>query len=192
MRDLLAVAYGAAVTAVIVLVAVLLFAGCPQRGYGPWFYQDVTAYRLPSQWARTPGGVRYRAPSAVDTPAWRASLDAHTEALERCLGVTVRRDWFTVYVPADWYTSTCSGEQLVPSAMPCALCRDKGLVISDACCLEARPTPQCPCVCNARATLQGDAVVTAPNLRLYKAELARLVTGEINPWIVPELARCLQ
>jgi hypothetical protein len=175
----------------VAVLALLALSGCPQKGYGPWFYQDVTSYRLPSQWARTPHGVRYHAPPADDTLAFRVALDGHTEALEACLGVTVRRDWFAVYVPADWYTSTCSGEQLVPSAMPCKLCRDKGLTISDACCRETRPTAECPCVCNARATLQGDAVITAPNLKLYRAELTRLVTGQINPWIVPELARCL-
>jgi hypothetical protein len=170
-----------------------LSAGCPQRGYGPWWYESVTDYRLPSTWSRTPGGVRYAtARPADDTPVLRASLDGQTEALETCLGVAIRRDWYSVYVPPDWYVSTCSGEQLVPSRMPCSLCRAKGLVIPDECCGQVRPTEACPCVCNARAILQGDTVITAPNLKLYRAELVRLVTGAGNPWAVPELARCLQ
>jgi hypothetical protein len=168
----------------------LLSAGCPQRGYGPWWFADVTAYHIQAPY-RTPHGVRYWAPDK-DMPGLAERLDAQTEALETCLGATIRRDWFTVYVPPDWYVSTCSGEQLVPSRMPCSLCRAKGLVIPDQCCGVVRPTAECPCACNARAILQGDTVITAPNLRLYRAELVRLVTGAGNPWLVPELARCLQ
>jgi hypothetical protein len=178
---------------ILLAIAALLLTACPQRGYGPWYFSNVTAYPVNRKAAKkTPGGVQYIAPTKDDTTAFRADLDAKVVALEKCLGYAVRRDWFLAYVPADWYVSKCSGEQLVPSLAPCKLCRDKGLVLPDKCCGVMKPTTACPCVCNFRAVLQGDYVVTAPNLKLFSAELLRLVTGEINVWTKPELVKCLK
>ncbi|MCP4573314.1 MAG: hypothetical protein GY838_13245 [bacterium] len=180
--------------------AVVMASGCTP-GYAQNF-QPVTAYRVAMSMAKkTPGGVRFIAPAKDDTAALRAQLDAKTSALEKCLaqagaGWQVRRDWFVVLVPPDWYISACSGQQLVPSTPSCRLCIDqKGLPLPAKCCGLRLPTKDCPCVCNMRAVVQPGqppAVVTAPDLLLYKAELARLVTGVNFPWGDPRISRCLK
>lgn len=179
----------------------ILLSGCPSTGYWQDF-QAVTAYRVAlSEAKQTPGGVRYIAQGKDDTAAFRANLDAKTAALEKCLaqagaGWQVRRDWFVVLVPPDWYVSVCSGQQLVPSTPNCRLCIDqKKLPLPAKCCGLRLPTKECPCVCNMRAVVQPGrppAVVTAPDLRLYKAELARLVTGVNFPWSRPDVVKCIK
>jgi hypothetical protein len=185
----------------VVLTMLLLALGCPGPGY-PQNFQAVTAYPVAMSAAKTtPGGVRYIAPLKDDTPALRAQLDAKTAELETCLhqagaGWHVHRDWFVVLVPPDWYVSACSGQQLVPSTPNCRLCIDqKGLPLPAKCCGLRVPTKECPCVCSMRAVVQPGrppAVVTAPNLLLYKDELARLVTGVNFPWGDPRISRCLK
>jgi hypothetical protein len=182
------------------LLAALLLVCC-QTQY-PGIYRNVTHYDYDLRtFKRTHGGVRYQAPAKDDTPAFRADLDRRTAAVKACLAKlnpawVVRTDWFAVMVPPDWYVSTCSGEQLVPSKMGCQLCRDKGLVLADECCSLERPTAACPCVCNARAAIQdGGAtklIVTAPNLKLYAAELVRLVSYVNNPWTRKDLVACIR
>lgn len=187
--------------ALVTLLAALA-SGCPATGY-PGGYLRVTNYPYnPGSALRTAAGVRYVAPARDDTPEFRETLDARTGALTACLAAinpkwVVRTDWFYVLVPSDWYVSTCSGQQLVPSVMPCKLCTEqKELPVPPECCGLRAPTPACPCVCNARATIQDDGrvkiVVTAPNLLLYKTELARLVTYVNNPWAHPEIVKCLR
>jgi hypothetical protein len=176
--------------------------GCPATGYrGGYLRVTNYVYDVPSA-SRTAAGVRYWAPAKDDTPEFRKALDAKTGALRGCLKAlnpkwVVRADWFYVLVPPDWYVSTCSKQQLVPSKMPCKLCiEQKKLPLPEKCCGLVKPTAGCPCVCNARATIQDDGkvklVVTAPNLLLYKAELARLVTFVNNPWAHEGIRKCLQ
>jgi hypothetical protein len=101
-----------------------------------------------------------------------------------------------VFIPPDWYTSKCSGEQLVPSRIDFAGCAEKGVKLPKACQDTdlMKPTKECPCVCNVRAKVQDDWwIVTAPNLKLYKAELTRLVTGIYDPWRAgSEILKCLK
>ncbi len=88
---------------------------------------------------------------------------------------------FKVKVPNDWEYSKCyPEEQLLPISAPDALCEAKGL----------HPTPECPC--RWRVETQDDyIIVSPPNLKLFKAELARMVTGCNNVWIVPQIIACL-
>ena len=185
---------------VLALIALALTA-CPATYYKRDF-GNVTAYKLDaSKVKKTLGGVQYVAPARDDTLEFRAVLDRKTNELEACLaktgrGYEFRRDWFVVYVPADWYVSACSGQQVVPSTPDCRLCIDqKGLPLPEKCCGLAKPTSDCPCVCNMRAVVQSSfptwLIVTAPSLALYKAELARLVTGVNFPWGDDAVKRCL-
>lgn len=155
---------------------------------------NATFYRYKhSQFRRTPEGVQYWAPKKDDTEDLRHAIDRKTDELEQCLGQKLHRDWFAVYVPPDWYVSSCTGQQLVPSYAALELCRAKGLNVPETCRGVLKPTKQCPCPCNFRAIVQdGFLVVTAPNLALYKAELTRIVTGVNNPWADKSLVKCLR
>ncbi len=183
-------------TSVLALLLVLV-GGCPRDGYRSWF-SNVTQYKYSVGKAKkTPAGVRYFAPAKDDTQAFRDKLDVLTHELAACLPKAnpswqVRRDWFVVLVPTDWYVSACSKQQLVPSTPPCSACRSKKLVIPDKCCGLRLPTSECKCVCNMRAVVQDNyAIVTAPNLLLYKAELARLITNVNNVWTHKQIRQCL-
>lgn len=200
-RDMIDIMITAISTVIIGTICGLVLLAC-LAAYPSGRFMAVTAYPYDAASARrTPQGVRYLAMPKDDTPALRAALDGQTAALERCLAAAnpawvVRRDWFVVMVPADWYTSKCSGQQLVPSVPDCRLCIDqKGLPLPEKCCGLRRPTAECPCVCNMRAVIQPGnppAIVTAPNLKLYRAELARLVTGVNFPWGNPKILECIK
>jgi len=181
----------------LLAIFALLLVGCPRKGYRSWF-SNVTNYKYDVKKAKkTPAGVRYFAPAKDDTQAFRDKLDVLTHELAACLPKIdpkwqVRRDWFVVFVPPDWYVSTCSKQQLVPSTPPCRGCRKKGLDIPDKCCGLRKPTAECPCVCNMRAVVQDNyVIVTSPNLLLYKAELARLITNNNNVWGHEQIRKCL-
>jgi len=181
------------------VILITLSAGCPPRSY-PGGFLNVTHYSINKNdtW-RTPKNIRVVATKKDVTLDFFKLVDQKTDELEACLlksgGSTkkINRDWFGVYVPADWYVSKCSGEQLVPSRVSYTLCEAKGLKIEEECYNNERPTEICPCVCNVRATIQDDYwIVTAPNLKLFKTELARLHTNKNAPWKYPEISRCLQ
>lgn len=176
---------------VLIVVVMALASGCPPTRY-PWRgYADVTSYKVTGQGLRTRSGVRYWAPPGVDV---RPGVDAKITELEKCLGVVIRRDWIGVLVPDDAYVSKCSGQWLVPSTPPCSLCIDqKGLPLPKQCCGLAKPTAACPCVCNMRSVVQANwLIVTTKTLALFKAELARLVTGVNFPWGNERISRCLK
>jgi len=177
--------------------------GCPKlvKPYSA-FLSSPTSHKMPpcKQWRATPKGTPIWTPADQDTEAFRARVDTLVDRLEACLVAAgelkeIRRRSFAVMVPSDWYVSKCSGEQLIPALARCELCRAKGLEIKDECCGLRTPTPACPCVCNFRATVQwGRIVVTAPNLKLFKAELARMVLypKHNNPWVTPAVAACVR
>jgi hypothetical protein len=141
-------------------------------------YMNITSYVV-NPTTMTEGGIR------VDDPEEQLDLDEldrQTDSLEECLGMTIERDCLTVKVAPDWYISECSGQELFPCEMPDSVCLspDKGLTEED---LE-----RCPC--NCRAIIQDETtVIVTPNLLLYRGELARMVTGENNPW--PNYSSCL-
>lgn len=179
------------------LLLVLFVVACP-TGYHH-NYANVTNNRIDKKRGRrTSGGVLVVGSQKDITQAFLVEVDTRTNQLDKCLQANgwkpLRRDWFGVFVPADWYVSKCSGEQLVPSVMPCHLCIDqKQLPLPKKCCGLRYPTAECPCVCAARAITQDNFwIVTAPNLKLYKAELARLSTGVGFPWGHARIKGCLQ
>ena len=178
---------------------ITLTAGCPPKSY-PGGYMNVTSYKLNKNntWV-TPKGIRVVAEKKQATMEFFKLIDQKTAELEACLlksGASkqkINRQWFGVHVPNNWYVSKCSKEQLVPSRVSYKLCEAKGLKIEEECRNHELPTEICPCVCNVRATIQDDFwIVTGPNLKLFKTELARLHTNKNGPWKYPEISRCLK
>ncbi|MFA5135271.1 MAG: hypothetical protein WC505_05835 [Patescibacteria group bacterium] len=177
--------------------AILFLTACPDGVY-PFKILNVTHYPVTRVGAsRTRLGSYVVRQDAPVTQAFLDEIDRRTVALETCLKKNkvwdhINYNWINVYVPKDWYVSTCSGEQLVPSTPALKECRIKGLKIDDKCLGLPKPTTDCPCVCNHRAVVQNNGwIITAPNLKLYKAELARLVLAAQNPWTQPLVVQCL-
>lgn len=95
-------------------------------------------------------------------------------------------------IAPDWVTDRCGGgEQELPVEGYDYVCIAKGLT----------PTPECPCrarVETERAELPGpngaymaNIIITPPNQKFFKAEIARNMTGCNNVWIVPQIVACL-
>jgi len=192
--------------AVVFVMAILALPGCPATRYPGGFLTVTPQYKPKKGEAKTtPGGVLLIVKKASQSFAELSALvDKKTSELEACLLKTgalkkkIRRDWFGVYIPKDWYVSTCSKEQLVPSKVSYKLCEQKKhngvpIKIEEECRFHMYPTEICPCVCNVRATIHWDFwIVTAPNLKLFKTELARLTTNQNKPWAVPAITQCLK
>jgi hypothetical protein len=179
----------------VVLIVILL--SCPNDHYNFDLFLDVTHYRPDDSLAqKTPGGISVIREDLPADDEFLFEVDLETNLLEQCLGEVgwpgINRDGFVVVVPDTWYTSVCSGEQLIPSVVNPVACRSKGLVVPPECEYVEYPTDACPCVCNVRAVIQGPHyILVTPNLKLYRAELTRLVTEINNPWTDPELLPCL-
>lgn len=182
-----------------------LSAHCPPPSYNP-HYLNVTkvSFRL-DELQHSPNGVQYRIPENVDEVRFVQMLDEKTVALEKCLGRDLHLEWFAVIVPENWYKSQCTGQLMIPSNVDYRLCEQKKmpdgtLVKIPVECREViEPTDKCPCPCNFRSIAQVRwagtplaAVITAPDLKLYKAELARLVTGVNNVWTDKDLVKCVR
>lgn len=182
-----------------VLLTVFLF-GCPNDTY-PFRVMNVTSYVVPprSQATRTKlGTFVHRVDGVAITQEFLDEIDRRSVALAQCLKKNkvwdhINYNWIEIFVPSDHYVSSCSGEQLIPSRPAIRECTIKGIVIPQKCVgLKAPQLPDCPCVCNHRAVVQNNGIIiTAPNLKLYKAELARLVLAAQNPWLQPKVAACL-
>jgi hypothetical protein len=184
------------------LLVVIVAVGCPRTRY-PVNFANVTDYRIDAKQAvLTPGGVATLGPARDNTAAWRDQVDLQVNQLDQCLRRAgfkpLRRSWFGVFVPDDWYVSPCTGQQLIPSRADYRLCEQKldpqgrPIVMPVVCRGVVRPTAACPCPCNFRATTQDNFwIVTAPDLRLLKTELARLSTGVNAPWVDARIKGCL-
>ncbi len=181
-------------------ILLVLLAGCPNDTY-PFRIMNVTNYAVPPRSLATRtklGTFVHRMDKVPITQEFLDEIDRRSVALAKCLQANkvwdhINYTWIVVYIPSDWYVSTCSGEQLVPSTPFIKECTIKGIKIPDKCVgLRVPQLPDCPCVCNHRAVVQNNGViVTAPNLKLYKAELARLILAVGNPWLQPKVAACL-
>lgn len=173
------------------LVAVAMFSMCAK--YYPERHANITQYEISTS-VTTPKGIRVdRGQHDVDL----AKIDRHVDDLESCLGMRIRRNAFVVKFPSDLYLSPCTGEEIFPCKMPVDVCIRKisagsvNLLPGSPCSLDDLPCTQCPCHC--RAAIQGNAaIVTNTRMNLFRAELARLVTGEIDPWSSARLSRCIQ
>jgi hypothetical protein len=111
----------------------------------------------------------------LDTLYCLKNLNHRMKSLSTCI------DCITIKIPKD-ITWSCDGtQQLLPTEAPQELCNAKGFNLD----------PDCPC--RWRALIQSPAIiVTTPNLALFKDALLRYVTDEFNPWLKPELVRCMQ
>lgn len=98
----------------------------------------------------------------------------------QCYGQPVleQRACLQVLVAPDWYTSTCTGEQVFPCQVGPQRCEEKG----------QEPTQSCPCACRAQIQDEGTIYVT-PNMKLLPAYLVTLFTSCRNPW-TPSLLPC--
>lgn len=172
---------------------VLLFLLCvscssdnnPYRGD----FLDVTNCGTSGEYIFSPGGIKvYLNGNNVDIYL----IDSKVNELESCLDKNIEREYIAVCIPDDWYVSPCTGQQLVPSSVDYRLCEEKGVEITEECREAVYPTVNCPCPCSVRAEVQNNhIVVTAPNLELFKAALARIVMYPKYVWSTPEIAACL-
>lgn len=183
----------------VISIAALALGGC---GIGP-AYPDTgrpnfTDYSFVAT-ATTPGGIE------IDDPQHQlniAELDATVANVVSCLSqfkdapmTEAEKTEYTcfgtadltlkyglrVMVPADWHVSACTGYEIFPCKVPDASCEEKGMT----------PTTSCPCSC--RAMIQDNSIiVTAPNLQLFPAQLAQLLTGCEQPWHPGRLLACVQ
>ena len=153
-------------------------------------YKNITEFSVEVE-TTTENGI------PVDTSGQEVDLDQIDELtiqLEECLDIVIPRDCFIVKVAPNWYNSQCSGQEVFPCNTPISVCLAKeDITIDDLCLLplgEECPPNKCRCAC--RATIQDNfIIVTTPDLRLYKAELARMVLGINNPWTA-EYSHCLR
>lgn len=171
----------------VIVLALLLVAGC-DPGYAASRLKNVTHYTVNPDRV-TPGGVEYQ--GGLDP----ARLDALTAEVARCLAgvqeptteqrvslqclpLPIRRDVdmrsFSVMLAPDWHPSCYDHEQVFACEVDPKLCEEKGLP----------DDPACPCSCRS-ATQDDRVIVVTPNLKLYGAELTRLVSGCNNVWFPP-------
>lgn len=119
--------------------------------------------------------------SELDVDFILKGLDKRTTELLNCLH---REDQdlscLKIKIPANWYVSECTGAQLFPCDITDWSCGMKGI----------EPTENCPCACRA-AIQDHDNIITAPNLELYKGELAKMLTDYWNPWAIEGIRECL-
>jgi hypothetical protein len=170
-------------------LALLLICSCSeyqQLGYDN-NYLNVTQYEIYKPNLYTAGGIPIYSNSEIDLEL----IDIIIEDIEDCLNIPLNRELFMVYIPDDWYISSCSEEQLFPCTIVEAnkpylngrnICEvTKGLKV----------TEECPCHC--RATIQDEnIIVTAPNLKIFPQELVRMITGENNPYIEEWTRICIK
>jgi len=136
-------------------------------------FQNVTDYHIGGDYIFSRRGIKiYPNGNNINYNL----IDKKVNEVEECLHMSIDRDSFSVYIPDDWYISSCSGEQLIPSRVNPDLCRVKGIEIEEECEWVKYPNKKCPCPCNIRAGIQDDTVIiTTPNLKLFKMPLVRML-----------------
>lgn len=186
----------------IFLTVVAVVPSCPRTRY-PRNFANVTNYKPDaSKGTRTPGSILAVGRPQDLTEQFRDLLDLRVNRLDKCLQQrgwpAIQRRWFGVFVPSDWYVSSCTGQQLIPSRADYRLCEQKRdphgnpIKMPVQCRGIVKPTAACPCPCNFRSTVEGNFwIVTAPDLSLLKTELARLHTGVMQPWAHERIKGCL-
>lgn len=154
--------------------------GCSSECYPETRYWNYTDFPTPTS-SPTPEDLAI----AREVEQCLAPLKSQWLTLEEarasgCVGTPTLevRECLKIAVP-EWHISECTGEQVFVCSVPTASCDAKG---QDA---------GCPCYC--RAMIQDNTVVwTTPNRKLLRAYLVTLMTGCYNPWLVPQLLRCVQ
>jgi hypothetical protein len=178
-----------------VLAIIVPFFGCLPKDscYRNW-YRNGTNYRVTPD-VRTPEGI------AIDTTGHQIDLnrvDSLTTALEQCLERTINRSCFAIYIVNDWYTSAVDAQQQVFTCSygngPCESKIESGRLLRENVC---RKPPNEPCPpgtyrCGCRGAIQDDFyIIVTPDLRMYTAELARMVTGVNNIWEIANIRQCI-
>ena len=174
------------------ILPLIFFCSCSQPGYDGIFL-NITDYQIKGEYKISPAGIKvYPNNNEINLN----DIDLKVLELEECLQLSIHRDWFSVYIPNDWYWSNpiCSDDpqQLIPSEVDYKLCEAKGLVIEEECRDLKYPTEKCPCVCNCRSTIQNNnVIITTPNLKLFKMPLARMVLWPEYVLDNEEYTKCL-
>lgn len=159
-------------------------APCEQR-YGYYLVGDYPDYSF-ERTLVTPSGIEVSIQSeyyqGLEAGALGWLLERQVAEVEACLERRIDRSAFRVVVPNDWHMSCDGTQQVLPFQAPDRTCKGE----------DATAT----CACHYRAIVQCDcggkpALVTTPNLALFKDVLVRLVTGSANPWVDPTLEPCL-
>lgn len=177
---------------IVFVFAVLLACAATSRSYNSRL-ASVTSYSVQTPESTT-WGVKYGGPLdpvVLDTLVARVSAclaripepSPEAKVVMDCPDRPLRREvdpaLFDVMVAHDWRPSAFDrNEQVFPCHVDPQLCRDKGL----------EPSVEKPCQC--RATVQGGrTIIVTPNLKLFPAELVRLVTACNYVW-EPALSEC--
>jgi hypothetical protein len=155
------------------------------------YYANVTDYKVDAE-TKTPVLAIPVMTNGFDVDLTK--IDEIIFSVENCLSVKLKRECLEDVIPPDWYISYCvnpEGEELFPCRVDPQVCADKGLPIDPDCVPGQLPDEDCPCPCNCRATIQDEnIIITTPNLKLFSAELIRMMTGVNNIWEDPELTKC--
>ena len=147
-------------------------------------YPVITSYEVTPD-NETPEGI------PVDSNGQYVDLeliDQLVDELTECVEIDLRPDCLVVKIPPDWYVSQCTRSQLFPCDNDQQECLDK--CDGDQDCIDQMILDFERCPCNCRARIQDEnIIVTTPDMLLFKAELARMITHHNNPW--PEYGACL-
>lgn len=165
-------------------IIILMLTSCEEgpcfknRFYGYTDYSINTTHRTPILRVRVDFSGQEK---SLDADFILRELDIQTAEVLSCLGREYQDlSCLRIKIPANWYISPCTGEQLFPCDIPPWSCGMKGIT----------PTDECPCAC--RAIIQyHDNIITTPNLKLYKGELVKLLTDYWNPWLIDGIKECL-
>lgn len=85
-----------------------------------------------------------------------------------------------VKIPNDWSWSCYGEEQLLRDRAPDEGCIAKGFTIEES------------CPCKWRGGVQGDdTIIVTPNLRMFKEEAAKIITGCWYIYDMPKIVKCL-
>lgn len=164
------------------VAAVALLTSCtgvPQC-YPETDFPNYTAYPTPGETTPSDTATLHRVAECLEPLKYKWLTPEESKAAQ-CYGSPTLevRDCAQVAVAPDWYVSEYSGEEIFPCDVPQASCAAKG------------QTANASFPCSCRAIIQDNGVVwVTPNRKLLPAYAVTLLTGCMNPWVVPELAKC--
>lgn len=163
----------------LVFVALMtLLLGCESycEGYEAQKTKNITEYEITDEAIHLVNGA------TLDDPHCEVYFVEFMDTInqfEECTGFMPKWPCITVKVADNWRRSACTFQQNFPCNRDINECIDNGDFVSDL----------CPCSCNY-AIQNGDIVVVTPDLSGLREGLARIVTGDRDPWSQP-YAHCL-
>jgi hypothetical protein len=164
------------------LSILLLLACSPVPCYPESGLSNFTSYQTPKEEPSLEIMAQLRQVEACLAPLKTTWLSDEEAKAAECYGRSAAslelRACMRVAVAPDWYTSTCTGEQVFNCSIGNARCLEKGIT----------PTAECPCSC--RAQIQDTTTIwITPNRKLLSAYAVTLLTGCLSPW-TPTLVKC--